>query len=69
MASMQPLPAPSEGPLRPKGVLLVFSGGYAVGYTAALGVTGGAVDLTETLVAAGVQGVIAAVCWVFWQNR
>lgn len=69
MASMQPLSAPSEGPLRPKGILVALAGGYTAGYTAALGVTGGAVDSAATLVAAGIQGVIAAACWVFWQHR
>lgn len=69
MTSMQPLPERSEEPRRPKGVIVALATGYAGGYAAALGATGAPIDSTASAAVASVQGVIAAACWVLWQQR
>ncbi|WP_328696670.1 hypothetical protein [Streptomyces sp. NBC_00342] len=69
MTSMQPLPERSEEPRRPTGVIIALATGYASGYAAALGVAGSQIDSTASAAVAAVQGVIAAACWVLWQQR
>lgn len=68
MPSMQPLPGPSEERRGPRALLVALATGYAGGYAAALGVTGGPLDSMTSMMATSAQGVIAAICWAFWQK-
>ncbi|MET9292283.1 hypothetical protein [Streptomyces sp. NPDC003077] len=68
MPSMQPPPEGSE-PRNPRALLVALATGYAAGYAAALGVTGSSIDSATSTTVASAQGLIAAICWAFWQKR
>jgi hypothetical protein len=73
MTIMQPSPAPGDGPREPRRLTLALAGGYAAGYSAALGLSADAasshVSAGQTVVLTLAQGAVAAVCWVYVRSR
>ena len=70
---MQGTTSGDEGPQWPRSLTAALMTGYATGYAAALnigaGVTGDQAISGQTAALTASQGVIAAVCWVFWRRH
>ncbi|WP_327187905.1 hypothetical protein [Streptomyces sp. NBC_01334] len=73
MSIMQLSPASGDGPHEPRRLTLALAGGYAAGYSAALGLgvnpasdQGGSGQIVTLVLA---QGVVAALSWVWARAR